>query len=298
MEWEEKIIEDDDFDINEFLVTVGIQETDPKYNGNIELLRQLHDCSTDKEGLLEELIEKNMGLVRKMAMYYSKYVNHKLSEEDLIAEGTLGLIKAIHRFDIKSNTRLSTYAIWWIRQTILRAIINDGFTVRVPVHTFEKIRKVFAKENESYKLFRKINIDWICRELDMSKEKYYELKAIDKRYLHMASLHSPVEDGEEELIDFISNHVEHAYESYNKELEDPLELASRSEVREKIFASLDRLTERERHVIIERFGLEDDHNKTLEEVGRKMGITRERVRQIEEKALNKLKKYLRGFEDY
>ncbi|MGZ0086010.1 sigma-70 family RNA polymerase sigma factor [Caldibacillus thermoamylovorans] len=297
MENEEKVlkIDDDDFDINEFLVETKRYQIDQEYNENIELLKRFHSYLSDSDTLLEELIKKNIGLVRKAVNYYSRYINHKLDEDDLMIEGILGLIKAIQRFDPSLKGRLSTYAVWWIHQAIMRSIINDGFTIRVPVHMFEQIRKVTRKENESYKLFQKIDVAWVCQELGISKEKYYELKANDKRYLHMSSLHSFMEEDGDELIDFISNNVEHIYEFHDEKMEDPLELVYRSEVRDKIFAALDRLTEREKYVIINRFGLVDDQPKTLEEIGKELGVTRERTRQIEAKALNKLRKYLQRF---
>ncbi|MBB3870241.1 sigma-70 family RNA polymerase sigma factor [Parageobacillus toebii NBRC 107807] len=288
-------IDDADFNINEFLEKNVFREN-YKYKDNIDLLNKLNN-DNNKE-VLVDVIEKNMGLVRKIAGYYQKYMHHKLDEEDILIEGILGLIRAANRFNSNRGTQFSTYAVWWIRQSILRAIINEGFTIRIPVHAFEQIRKVINAENESYRLFQKIDVDWVCRHVGITKEKYHELKLIDSRFIQMRSLYSLVSDNDDEsqLINFIPNEIEHVYDLKIEELQDPFELVHRMEIREKIMEALDKLKEREREVIIERFGLRDGQPKTLEEIGKKVGVTRERIRQIETKAIAKLRKYLKQFQ--
>jgi RNA polymerase primary sigma factor len=302
--------DDDDFDINEFLKSKPEQDlAEPirkfkstgKYEKNIDLIRDFHqkrDVQT-----LSEIITKNIRLVQKVASKFQNYMNHKLDFEDLVSEGILGLMKAVARFDPNAGTQFSTYAIWWIRQAIIRAIIDKGSTVRLPVHLAEQIRSLIRVENESYLQFQKIDVKWVCESLNITEEKYKELKLIDSRFSQMRSIHTFVseEDDDTELIDLISNESNLAYELEIKELKDPFELTYEREVREKIMKTLNQLSDREKEIIIERFGLRDGEPKTLEVIGQKMGVTRERIRQIESKAIKRLRKRIRrkewGFTD-
>jgi RNA polymerase primary sigma factor len=294
--------DDDDFDINEFLKSKPEQDmTDQirnfkssgRYEKNIDLIRDFHqkrDVQT-----LSEIINKNIRLVQKVASKYQNYMNHKLDYEDLVSEGILGLMRAAVLFNPNAGTQFSTYAVWWIRQAIIRAIIDKGSTVRLPVHLAEQIRSLIRAENESYLQFQKIDVKWVCKSLNITEEKYKELKLIDSRFSQMRSLHTIVseEDDDTELIDLISNESNLAYELDIKELKDPFELTYEREVREKIMKTLDQLSDREKEIIIERFGLRDGEPKTLEVIGQKMGVTRERIRQIESKAIKRLRRRIR-----
>lgn len=294
--------DDDDFDINEFLKSTPKQDmTDQlrtfnrsgKYEKNIDLIRDFHqkrDIQT-----LSEIVNKNIRLVQKVASKYQNYMYHKLDYEDLVSEGILGLMKAVAHFDPNVGTQFSTYAVWWIRQVIIRAIIDKGTTVRLPVHLAEQIRSLIRAENESYLQFQKIDVEWVCKSLNITEEKYRELKLIDSRFSQMRSLHTIVseENDDTEIIDLISSESNFAYELEMKELKDPFELTYEREVREKILNTLDQLSDREKEVIIERFGLRDGDPKTLEEIGHRMGVTRERIRQIEVKALRRLRRNIR-----
>jgi RNA polymerase primary sigma factor len=294
--------DDDDFDINEFLISKPEQDmAEPirkfkstgRYEENIDLIRDFHqkrDVQT-----FSEIINKNIRLVQKVASKYQNYMNHKLDYEDLVSEGILGLMKAVVRFDPNAGTQFSTYAIWWIRQAIIRAIIDKGSTIRLPVHLAEQIRNLIRAENESYLQFQKIDVKWVCKSLNITEEKYKELKLIDSRFSQMRSIHTIVseEDDDTELIDLISNESNLAYELDIKELKDPFELTYEREVREKIMNTLNQLSDREKEIIIERFGLRDGDPKTLEVIGQKMGLSRERIRQIESKAMKRLRRRIR-----
>jgi RNA polymerase primary sigma factor len=294
--------DDDDFDINEFLISKPEQDmAEPirkfkstgRYEENIDLIRDFHqkrDVQT-----FSEIINKNIRLVQKVASKYQNYMNHKLDYEDLVSEGILGLMKAVVRFDPNAGTQFSTYAIWWIRQAIIRAIIDKGSTIRLPVHLAEQIRSLIRAENESYLQFQKIDVKWVCKSLNITEEKYKELKLIDSRFSQMRSIHTIVseEDDDTELIDLISNESNLAYELDIKELKDPFELTYEREVREKIMNTLNQLSDREKEIIIERFGLRDGDPKTLEVIGQKMGLSRERIRQIESKAMKRLRRRIR-----
>jgi RNA polymerase primary sigma factor len=294
--------DDDDFDINEFLISKPEQDmaqpirkfkSTGRYEENIDLIRDFHqkrDVQT-----FSEIINKNIRLVQKVASKYQNYMNHKLDYEDLVSEGILGLMKAVVRFDPNAGTQFSTYAIWWIRQAIIRAIIDKGSTIRLPVHLAEQIRNLIRAENESYLQFQKIDVKWVCKSLNITEEKYKELKLIDSRFSQMRSIHTIVseEDDDTELIDLISNESNLAYELDIKELKDPFELTYEREVREKIMNTLNQLSDREKEIIIERFGLRDGDPKTLEVIGQKMGLSRERIRQIESKAMKRLRRRIR-----
>lgn len=265
----------------------GVGISDPvrmylKEIGEIPLLtadRELHLAKAYQENDDEEaktmLCEANLRLVVSIA---KKYVGRGLSFMDLIQEGNLGLIKAVEKFDYKRGYKLSTYATWWIRQAITRAIADQARTIRIPVHMVETINKLIRTQRQLLQdLGREPSPEEIAAKMELPIEKVREILKIAQEPV---SLETPI--GEEEdshLGDFIPDHDAQA----------PADAAASAMLREQLFEVLQMLSQREQEVLKLRFGLIDGRPRTLEEVGREFKVTRERIRQIEAKALRKLK---------
>ncbi|WP_164472918.1 sigma-70 family RNA polymerase sigma factor [Cohnella candidum] len=248
--------------------------------------------SGDREASFERLIIDNMRLVHKIASRYQNYIAHQLAYDDLVSEGTIGLIQAIQKFDISMDVQFSTYAVWWIRQRILRAIFDTGTIVRIPVHMIETVLKVKRAELAYSLKGETPNVKSICSELGLSESVYAKSKQVEHRYLSISSLNQFVseENQDSELIDFVSVESHEVIGVYHPEYLDPSILFDQKEVRDRLLLTLSKhLKQREREVIFERFGLLDNTPKTLELVGKQFGVTRERIRQIEAKALRKLR---------
>ena len=290
--------DEDDMDVNEeeidlrnidLTVPEGVSLEDPvrmylKEIGKVPLLTAEEEIELSKQMEIggetgkmarQRLAEANLRLVVSIA---KRYVGRGMLFLDLIQEGNLGLIKAVEKYDYHKGFKFSTYATWWIRQAITRAIADQARTIRIPVHMVETINRLIRVQRQLLQeLGREPTPEEIAAEMDLPVEKVREIQKVSQEPV---SLETPI--GEEEdshLGDFIQD----------ENVQVPAEAAAYTLLREQLDEVLDTLTDRERQVLRLRFGLDDGRARTLEEVGREFHVTRERIRQIEAKALRKLR---------
>lgn len=283
---DDKKMEDVDLDKIDIPVTEGVNVEDPvrmylKDIGKVPLLSAEEEIELAKrieegdEYAKKQLSEANLRLVVSIA---KKYVGRGMLFLDLIQEGNLGLIKAVEKFDYRKGYKFSTYATWWIRQAITRAIADQARTIRIPVHMVETINKLIKTQRQLVQeLGREPSPEEIADRMDLSVERVREIIKISQEPV---SLETPI--GEEEdshLGDFIQD----------DNVPIPVEAATYTLLKEQLLEVIGTLTEREQKVLKLRFGLIDGRGRTLEEVGKEFNVTRERIRQIEAKALRKLR---------
>ena len=259
-----------------YLKEIGtVQLLSPEEEYTLAIRKQQGD-----EEAKQRLIEANLRLVVSIA---KRYTGRGMSFLDLVQEGNLGLIKGVEKFDPEKGFKLSTYATWWIRQSVTRALADQARTIRVPVHMVETINKLSKMQRKlTLELGYEPSIKELAERLDMTEQKVQEIMQIARE---PASLETPIgEEDDSNLGDFVAD----------TNVVSPEGNVETVMLREHISTLLQDLKERERQVIILRFGLEDGHPRTLEEVGKEFNVTRERIRQIEAKALRKLRNPVRS----
>ncbi|WP_422117379.1 RNA polymerase sigma factor [Brachybacterium sp. UNK5269] len=237
--------------------------------------RELAIIAEDGRAAKDHLLEANLRLVVSLA---KRYTGRGMLFLDLIQEGNLGLIRAVEKFDYAKGYKFSTYATWWIRQAITRAMADQARTIRIPVHMVEVINKLARVQRQMLQdLGREPTPEELAKELDMTPEKVVEVQKYGREPI---SLHTPLgEDGDSEFGDLIED----------SEAVVPADAVSFTLLQEQLHSVLDTLSEREAGVVSMRFGLEDGQPKTLDEIGKVYGVTRERIRQIESKTMSKLR---------
>ena len=282
---------EEDIDLSAIDLLEGVGTEDPvrmylKEIGNVPLLTASEELELAKrkqdgdEYAKQRLIEANLRLVVSIA---KRYTGRGMSFLDLVQEGNLGLIKGVEKFDYTKGFKLSTYATWWIRQSVTRALADQARTIRVPVHMVETINKMSKMQRKlTLELGYEPSVTELANALDMTEEKVMEIMQIARE---PASLETPIgEEDDSNLGDFVAD----------SNVLTPEGNVESVMLREHIDTLLGDLKERERQVIVLRFGLEDGHPRTLEEVGKEFKVTRERIRQIEAKALRKLRNPVRS----
>ena len=282
----QELSKEEEFDLNDLSVPPGVKINDPvrmylKEIGRVDLLSAEEEINLAKrieegdEEAKRRLAEANLRLVVSIA---KRYVGRAMLFLDLIQEGNMGLIKAVEKFDYRKGYKFSTYATWWIRQAITRAIADQARTIRIPVHMVETINKLIRVQRQLLQdLGREPSPEEIAEDMDLTPEKVREILKIAQEPV---SLETPIgEEDDSHLGDFIED----------QDATSPSEHAAYELLKEQLEDVLDTLTDREENVLRLRFGLDDGRTRTLEEVGKVFGVTRERIRQIEAKALRKLR---------
>jgi len=270
-----------------------MKDQDSDYQHNLEFLKRYR--ITGDSDALEWLILNNANLVHKIVGGYRTFYNHKLSYDDLFSVGLEGLLRAIEKFDFSYKNNFATYATYWIKQSVIRLISDEGFMVKIPTHLFEILQQIARYECKSDK---KISKKEICELFNISGEKYDLLQQVRSYMMKWTSLNKPISEVDEtEIGDLVS--VESGAVSLSTEslpiIGTTIEI---EELRIALEEGLKFLDSREQLIIIHRFGLFGVEVETLAEIGKREGISRERIRQLESRAIRKLKKIMHGYEGY
>lgn len=270
-----------------------MKNQDSDYKHNLEFLRAYRE-EGDADAL-EWLVLNNANLVHKIVGGYRTFYNHKLSYDDLFSVGLEGLLRAIEKFDFSYENNFATYATYWIKQSVVRLISDEGFAIKIPAHIFETMQQLVRLEfqNEG-----KLSKDDICQQLGINREKYDLIQQVRGHILKWSSLNRPLSSEDDTEVgdllvqdDGVVNLSTQAGTLIGEGIEH-------EELQAAISEGLRFLDEREQLIIIHRFGLFGVGVKTLAEIGKREGISRERIRQLEVRAIRKLKKVMRGYEDY
>lgn len=263
------------------------------YKHNLKYLKAYHE-EGDADAL-EWLILNNANLVHKIAGGYRTYYNHRLSYDDLFSVGLEGLLRAIEKFDFSYDNNFATYATYWIKQSVVRLISDEGFAIKIPAHIFETMQQLVRLE---FKNEGKLSKDEMCQKLGINAEKYELIQQVRGHILKWGSLNRQL-SGEDntEIGDLLvqDGGVVNLSTQVDASVGERIE---HEELQIAISEALRFLDEREQLIIIHRFGLFGVGVKTLAEIGKRQGISRERIRQLEVRAIRKLKKVMRGYEDY
>jgi len=269
-----------------------MQDQDSDYHHNLEFLKLYHE-TRDGEAL-EWLILNNANLVHKIVGGYRTFYNHKLSYDDLFSVGLEGLMRAIEKFDFTYDNNFATYATYWIKQSVVRLISDEGFMIKIPTHLFETLQQMVRYELRD----NTITKQQMCEKLKISEEKYDLVQKVRGHILKWTSLNRPLSAIDDtEIGDLMSEEAG----MVNLSSDSPSIAGAtieEEELQHAISEGLKLLDSREQHIIIHRFGLFGADVKTLAEIGKREGISRERIRQIESRAIRKLRQVMRGYEGY
>jgi len=271
-----------------------MKDQETNYEHNLDYLLKYR--KTKDEAALEWLVLNNANLVHKIVGGYRSFYNHKLSYDDLFSVGLEGLLRAIEKFDFNFENNFATYATYWIKQSVVRLITDEGFMIKIPTHLFETLQQVIKCEMnyEDTPLAK----EELCEKLSITTEKYELIAQVRNHMLKWTSINKPVSlTDETEIGDLLSS--ESGIINLSTESRDTaLKSVENAELKNAISKSLTALDAREKLIIIHRFGLFGTSCKTLAEIGKKEGISRERIRQLETRAIRKLKRFMKGYESY
>ncbi|MCL1989478.1 MAG: sigma-70 family RNA polymerase sigma factor [Defluviitaleaceae bacterium] len=270
-----------------------MQNQDSDYQHNMKFLR-LYRETGDKDAL-EWLILNNANLVHKIVGSYRTFYNHKLSYDDLFSVGLEGLLRAVDKFDFAYENNFATYATYWIKQCVVRLISDEGFMIKIPTHIFETLQQIVKCE---FKHKHQLTKKEICEQLKISEDKYELVQQVRSHMLKWDSLNRPISIADDtEIGELLSPHM-----GVTQLSTDALPVAGSTveaeELQVAIGEGLQLLDDREQLIIIHRFGLFGAEVKTLAEIGKREGISRERIRQLESRAIRKLKGVMREYENY
>ena len=270
-----------------------MKNQDSDYQHNLEFLRAYRE--TGDADALEWLVLNNANLVHKIVGGYRTFYNHKLAYDDLFSVGLEGLLRAIEKFDFSYENNFATYATYWIKQSVVRLISDEGFAIKIPAHIFETMQQLVRHEFQAEEPISKAQM---CERLGINEEKYDLIQQVRGHMMKWGSLNRPLSSEDDtEVGDLLAQDdgVVNLSTQGGTFIGDGIE---HEELQIAISEGLRFLDEREQLIIIHRFGLFGVGVKTLAEIGKREGISRERIRQLEVRAIRKLRKFMHGYEDY